>query len=98
MLFMVINTDKPDTAELRAETRPPHVEYLKSLGDSLKLAGPFLASEGETAIGSLWIVEADDIEAARAMAAGDPFAQAGLFESCTVHPWRRALGAGVDNL
>ena len=37
-------------------------------------------------------------EAARAMAAGDPFAQAGLFESCTVHPWRRALGAGVDKL
>ncbi|MBT6442707.1 MAG: hypothetical protein HOK61_09815 [Alphaproteobacteria bacterium] len=97
MLFMVLNTDKADTGSLREDTRPPHVEYLKSMGEKLRLAGPWLAEDNQTAIGSLWIVEAADKAAAEALAQADPFAQAGLFESTTVFPWRRALGAGIDS-
>ncbi|MDG2269493.1 MAG: YciI family protein, partial [Alphaproteobacteria bacterium] len=97
MLFMVLNADKPGAGNLREETRLPHVEYLKSMGEKLRLAGPWLAEDNQTAIGSLWIVEAADKVEAEALAQGDPFAQAGLFESCTVFPWRRALGAGIDS-
>ena len=43
-------------------------------------------------IGSLWIVEAGDKAAALKLAAADPYAEAGLFESQTATPFRRARG------
>jgi hypothetical protein len=43
--------------------------------------------------GSLIIFEAADLEAARAFAAADPYAKAGLFESAQLRPWRATLGA-----
>ena len=38
--------------------------------------------------GSLVVIEAASLEAARAIAAGDPFAKAGLFASVEIRPWR----------
>jgi uncharacterized protein YciI len=38
------------------------------------------------------VVEAADLAAAQAFAAGDPFAVAGLFESSKVEPWRVTIG------
>jgi uncharacterized protein YciI len=59
----------------------------------VKLAGPFLtAAEGGDPRGSMLIVEAADVAAAEAFAAGDPFAVAGLFERTTVEPWRITIG------
>ena len=37
--------------------------------------------------GSLVVIEAASLEAARAIAAGDPFAKAGLFAAVEVRPW-----------
>jgi len=36
---------------------------------------------------ALVVIEADDIEAARAIAGGDPFARVGLFETVDIKPW-----------
>jgi len=33
MLFAILCTDKPDSAALRAATRPAHLDYLKSHAD-----------------------------------------------------------------
>ena len=48
MLFAVICADKPGHLNLRMETRPPHVEWLNGLNAAgqLKIAGPFLDSDG----------------------------------------------------
>ena len=92
MLFVVRNIDKPNAGALRAETRAAHLEYLDSIADVLKLAGPFLADDGVTMNGSLWIVEASDRAAATRLAEADPYAKVGLFESQTVTPFRRARG------
>jgi len=40
MLYALICTDKPNSLAIRRAKRPQHVEYLKSLGGTLKLAGP----------------------------------------------------------
>jgi uncharacterized protein len=37
--------------------------------------------------GSLVVVEAATLDAARKIAAGDPFAKAGVFESVEIRPW-----------
>jgi uncharacterized protein len=87
MLYALICTDKPNSLDLRLANRPDHVAYLKSLGDTLVLAGPFTKDDGETMIGSLIVVEAPSREAAKKIADGDPFAKAGLFATVEVRPW-----------
>jgi hypothetical protein len=52
------------------------------------LAGPFTEPDGETMNGSLVVVEAASLDAARKIAAGDPFAKAGLFAHVDIRPWR----------
>ena len=86
MLFALICDDRPGAGNLRAETRPAHVQHLHGLGSALKLAGPFLSEDG-VPNGSLLVVEADSAEGARAIAERDPFSKAGLFASVTVRPW-----------
>jgi uncharacterized protein YciI len=91
MLFALICTDKPGSLAIRMENRPEHVAYLKSLGDALIFAGPFLQEDGKTMCGSLVVIEAPSMEAARQIAAGDPFARIGLFESVEIRPWLWAM-------
>jgi uncharacterized protein YciI len=87
MLYALICTDKPNSLAIRRAKRPQHVEYLKSLGGTLKLAGPFTEAEGETMNGSLVVIEAASLHAAKEIAAGDPYAKAGLFASVEIRPW-----------
>jgi hypothetical protein len=86
MLYAVICTDKPDSLGIRKANRPEHVEYLQSLDDRLVLAGPFTEPDGQTMNGSLIVIEAASLQAAKEIAAGDPFAKAGLFASVEVRP------------
>jgi len=86
MLYAFICTDKTDGLPIRKENRPEHLAYLKSLGDTLKFAGPFTAEDGETMTGSLVVVEADTLQEAKQIADGDPFAKAGLFASVEIRP------------
>ena len=87
MIYALICTDKPDSLAIRKENRPQHLAYLESLGDTLVLAGPFTEPDGETMNGSLVVIEASSLEAARKIAAGDPFAKAGLFANVDIRPW-----------
>jgi uncharacterized protein YciI len=87
MLYAVICTDKPDSLAMRQANRPEHLDYLASLGGVIVLAGPFFEPLGETMNGSLIVVEAASLEAAREIAAQDPFAKAGLFASVEIRPW-----------
>ena len=92
MLFAVICNDKPGGVPIRQENRPDHLAYLQSLGDALKFAGPFIDENGETTTGSLIVIEAPSLAAARDIAGNDPFARAGLFASVEIRPWRWTLG------
>lgn len=88
MLFALICKDKPGHLQTRQDTRPAHVAFLDGLNAEgrLAFAGPFLDAEGKPD-GSLVVVEAADRSAAEALAAADPYAKAGLFESVEVRPW-----------
>ncbi|MGB8818073.1 MAG: YciI-like protein [Rhizobiaceae bacterium] len=90
MLYALICTDKPGQLQVRVDTRPDHVAYLKNLGGNLKFAGPFLDGEGKPN-GSLVVIMAEDVAGARAIAAGDPYAKAGLFASVDIRPWTWAI-------
>ncbi|MCD1265649.1 hypothetical protein GR158_18285 [Shinella sp. AETb1-6] len=88
MLFAFVCQDKPGALQVRLDTRPEHVAYLNALNTegTLAFAGPFLGEDGKPT-GSLVVVKAETIEAAREIAANDPYAKAGLFASVEVKAW-----------
>lgn len=88
MLFAVLCKDKPNHLNLRMETRPPHVEWLNGLNaaGTLKIGGPFLDGDGKPC-GSMLLIAAADLDGAKAIAAQDPYALAGLFESVEIKPY-----------
>jgi uncharacterized protein len=88
VLFVITCTDKPNSLDLRLKTRPEHIAFLESL--NIKAAGPFLDAD-EKPIGSLIILEAENLAAAKAIAARDPYANAGLFQTTEVRAWRWAI-------
>jgi uncharacterized protein len=87
MLYALICTDKPESLGLRKSNRPDHIAYLEGLGEALVLAGPFTQEDGATPNGSLIVIEAASLEAAREFAARDPYGKAGLFASVEIRPW-----------
>ncbi len=91
MLFAMSATDRTDAGSLRADTRPEHLEHLKRMGTKVAFAGPYLAADGKTPVGSLVIFEAANHVDAEAIAKADPFCKAGLFSSITITPFRVTL-------
>ncbi|WOC16288.1 YciI-like protein [Pseudochrobactrum sp. MP213Fo] len=87
MLFAILCNDKADHLQLRLDTRPAHLDYLKSLGDKIKFGGPFLSTAEQKPDGSMLMVDVDSIEEAKAIAAADPYALAGLFDTVDIRAW-----------
>ena len=85
--FIVLCRDKPNALALRKETRPAHLEYFENYGNKGLLAGPMLGPDGEP-IGSMLVIEAENEETARAFAANDPYAKAGVFASTEIIPFK----------
>jgi uncharacterized protein len=94
MLFAINALDKPDSLPLRAATRDRHLTYLDQFTAQIALAGPLLNAEGQS-IGSLIIIEAETQAAAEAIAAQDPYAQSGLFQTVSVTPFRKVYHNGA---
>ncbi|HET7335419.1 MAG TPA: YciI family protein [Rhizomicrobium sp.] len=87
MFFIVTAMDKPNSKDTRMATRSDHLAYIGGTNGAARLGGPFLNDAGEM-IGSMVILEAENLDAAKAFAAGDPYAKAGLFQSVTITPWK----------
>jgi len=88
--FAIIARDRADAGSLRADTRPRHLDHLRSIQERITVAGPIIDESGKPA-GSIIIADFDDLAAARAYADADPYAGAGLFASVTVEAWRQVI-------
>jgi uncharacterized protein YciI len=94
MLFAINCQDKPGALELRLATRPTHLEYLDGQAELIVQGGPVLDADGKPC-GSLLLVDVADQAAAEALAASDPYAKAGLFETVTIRPFRSVYKDGA---
>ncbi|MEO8925604.1 MAG: YciI family protein [Caulobacteraceae bacterium] len=90
--FALICVDRPDSLALRMATREAHFAHVAAHPGVIRLAGPFLDEVGAMA-GSLLLIEAPDLAAARAFSAADPYVLAGLFERVEIRPWRATVGS-----
>jgi uncharacterized protein YciI len=88
-LFALMGRDGPNAAALRATHRPAHLEHLRPVAAAgrVRFAGPLLDDAGAPC-GSLVVFEADDLAAARALAARDPYVVNGVFASHEVRATR----------
>ncbi|MEQ8667423.1 MAG: YciI family protein [Rhodospirillales bacterium] len=91
MLFALTCIDRSDAGSLRPDTRPAHLEFLKTRLGDIRFAGPLLADDGDTVVGSLLILDVADKAAAEEFAANDPYAKAGLFADVTVRGCKQVI-------
>jgi len=98
MPYVIETWDKPDSLELRMSVRPRHIEFLKANAAKLLGAGAKLSDDGETMLGTIYIVDVETREEAEAFVAGDPFTQNGLPEKITITRWRKAFFNFEDNM
>jgi uncharacterized protein YciI len=89
MLWAISCTDKPNTAAIREEHLQPHRAYLQSQKGILVLAGATQTDDGKEAIGSLFVVNVDSRDKAKAFSDGDPFTKAGVFSNITITRMRK---------
>jgi len=87
LYFALVAYDRPNAVADRQRIRPDHFKFLDELGDDLIFAGPFLNDRDE-GVGSIVVIEAQNLEEARSTFARDPYAVGGLFDSITIKPWK----------
>ena len=88
MLYAITLLDKPDGAALRAQVRPQHKGYLAEVAERIAFAGPLVADDGTTMIGSLLVIDFDSRDSANAWLRDEPFNHAGLYAATQVHAFR----------
>ena len=83
--FAYIGRDGPRGLELRKTVRDLHLAHLSGLSESGRVlfGGPLRDASGEPC-GSLVILKAEDLEAAGAIAHGDPYLTEGVFAELEV--------------
>jgi hypothetical protein len=84
VIFVFHLLDKPDSAALRTAVRPEHKACIAQVADRMAFAGPLLADDGKTMLGSLLAIDFDSRAAAEAWQANEPFTRAGLYASSSV--------------
>jgi hypothetical protein len=85
VIYTFVLLDRPQAADLRQRVRPEHKAYLGLMADRIAFAGPLVADDGETMIGSLLAIDFPDRSAATAWLKDEPFNRAGLYASVQIH-------------
>ncbi|OFX08853.1 MAG: hypothetical protein A2516_08905 [Alphaproteobacteria bacterium RIFOXYD12_FULL_60_8] len=92
MAYVLYCLDKPDSLAVRMATREAHLAYMAGFAEKRILVGPLLDEAGAMC-GSLLIMNFATRAEAEAMAAGDPYAKAGLFQSVEIRPFKKVFPA-----
>ena len=90
MEFICYHRDRPGSVALRDELLEEHWSYMDRYANEMIARGPTL--DGDTATGSVHIVDLPDPVAARAFAFDEPNYQAGVYRDVLVRRWHNMLG------
>ncbi len=87
-VYVIIGRDAPGSKEKRPVLRDDHLAHIGKVHDRgrVVLAGPFTDGAG-----SLIVIRAESLEAARAIADADPYVTGGVFASIEVLPFKQVL-------
>jgi uncharacterized protein YciI len=95
-LFFVIHaTDKKDALPTRAKfwrVHRIHLDEAPSQGVQVLTAGPLVADDGETPVGSLFVIEAPDRASVDAFTRSDPYHLNGVWDRVDIHYFNKKRG------
>lgn len=83
MHFIIHAKDKKGvlpTRQAQTEAHRAHLNDTSRFGVKIVISGPLVTDDGQTSVGSLFVVEAPDRKAVEAFHAADPFKKAGIWE------------------
>ncbi len=92
MLYILHMIDKPGVLDKRMAALPAHQEYLKDAPIEVVMSGPLQSDDGETIVGSLYLVEAEGRGDIEAFLARDPLANAGVWDRIDINRFFRRVG------
>jgi uncharacterized protein len=98
MLFVVHALDKKGMLPLRAKHYRDHRVHLdKSEGHAVDVvtAGTLVADDGETPVGSIFVIDVKSRAAADAFAKSDPYYVNGVWERVDIHGYNKKRGAAI---
>lgn len=95
MLFVVHATDKKDALTTRAKFYRAHRIHLDKAEDhavGVVTAGTLVADDGESPVGSIFVVDAQSRAAVDAFASSDPYHVNGVWERIQIHGYNKKRG------
>jgi len=95
MQFVVHAIDKADILATRAKFYRQHRIHLDEAGKhgiAVLTAGTLVADDGETPIGSLFVVDAEDRTTLDSFTCSDPYFVNGVWETLEIHAYRKKRG------
>lgn len=93
MDFVVHCIDHDDVISTRLAFYDEHKAYLAAASVKTVISGPLLAPDGETMIGSLFVVEAPDQGTVEVFNRADPFHRENVWKTVNIHAFEKR----VDN-
>jgi uncharacterized protein len=87
MLFIIHAVDRTDALVTRLENYDAHKAFLSDtsrFGVKIVMSGPLVADDGETMIGSFFLVEAPSRTEVEVFHQSDPFRAAGIWKNVTI--------------
>jgi len=97
MLFVVHATDKKDILPTRAKFYRDHRIHLDKAGDhdvGVVTAGTLVADDGETPVGSIFVIDAKNRAAVDAFTRSDPYHLNGVWGTVQIHGYNKKRGRG----
>ncbi len=94
MLYAVLFEDNEDLAAMRTKHMTDHLAFLERHRTQITAAGPLKDAENGAPAGGLWLVEAEDANAVRALIEADPFWPTGLRKSHRLLTWTQVFAKG----
>jgi uncharacterized protein YciI len=95
MLFAIHALDRDGALPVRLANYEDHKAFLadtSGFGVKIVMSGPLTTDDGQTMIGSLFVVEAESRAAVVAFNAADPFRKADLWKQITIAGFIRRQG------
>ena len=90
MAYLITCTDKANSLDLRLSTREEHIKYLKKIKKKLILAGPIL-DKNDNAVGTVLIVDFDNLNALKKFLNDDPYSKVNLFEDVEIVRFKKVI-------
>src|SRR3954466_6377340 len=98
MLFVIHATDRRDGMATRAKLYRAHRIHLDEADKydvDVVTAGTLLAADGETPVGSVFVIDAKDRASTEAFTRSDPYQVNGVWETVQIHGYNKKRGTPI---